>query len=228
MRRFLRTLLHRFYRPLLQRYLQKGRSCRYAGLRLFVPAGVFHPAFFGSTRVMAAFLRKQELQGKSLLEIGCGSGLLSLVAAGQGAEVTALDINPAAVACCRDNAARNGLPLQACQSDLFDKLPARRFDVILSNPPYFEGEPGDAAAAAWYTGEDHRFFRRFFGRLPQYAHPGSRIWLILSESCNLEAIEAIARQHRYALSPAFRRRRLFEDFIVFDAQPLSHEPGLAG
>lgn len=219
MRRFFRILLHRFYRPLLQRYLRKGRSCRYAGLRLFIPAGVFHPAFFGSTRVMATFLQDQELQGRPLLEIGCGSGLLSLIAAGKGAEVTALDINPAAVTCCRDNAARNGLPLQSLQSDLFDELPARRFDVILSNPPYFDGEPESPAAAAWYTGEGHRFFQRFFGRLPEYTHSGSQVWLILSESCDLEAIKAIARQHRHALSPVFRRRRLFEDFVLFEAQP---------
>lgn len=220
MRTAIRLLMHWFYRPFLRRYLLKGRSFRRGGLRLAIPAGVFHPAFFGSTKVMARFLERQELKGRSLLEIGCGSGLLSLVAARRGAEVTALDINAKAVACCRDNAARNSLALLTIKSDLFDSLPARPYDIIISNPPYFEGEPGSAAAAAWYCGEAFGFFRRLFARLPEYSHPGSRVWLILSASCRLESIGTIAGQYHYGLDPVYEEARLFEDFIVFEAKPI--------
>lgn len=219
MRKAIRRLMHRFYRPLLQRYLRKGRSFRYDGLRLFVPAGVFHPAFFGSTKVMARFLEGRNLEGKSVLEIGCGSGLLSLIAARQGAEVTAVDVNPAAVACCRDNALRNKLELAAIESSLFDKAPGRQYDIVFSNPPYFEGEPESSAAAAWYCGESFHFFRQLFAGLPKYTRPESRVWLILSESCNLEAIRAAAEQHRYTLRPVFQASRMFEDFILFEARP---------
>jgi len=229
MRKIIRTLMHWFYRPLLQRYLRKGRSFRYQGLRLSIPAGVFHPGFFGSTKVMARFLQQQNLGGQALLELGCGSGLLSLIAARQGADVTAVDVNPKAVACCRDNAAGNGLPLRACQSDLFGSLPPRPYDAVFSNPPYFEGAPDSAAAAAWYCGESFSFFRRLFERLPEYTHPESRVWLILSESCDLQAIGAVALQHRYALSPIYQAYSLFEGFILFEAKPImaKHEAGQA-
>lgn len=217
----IRLLLHWFYRPMLLGYLQKKRVFRYQGLRLSIPAGVFHPGFFGSTKVMARFLQGQKLDGQRVLEIGCGSGMLSLIAARKGAEAIASDINPMAVASCRENARLNGLAVVAFQSDLFEKAPSLSYDIILTNPPYYEGEPASPAQAAWYCGKNFLFFRRLFEELPEYTHSGSRIWMILSESCNLEAIGAIAGQNRYSLSPVFRASRLFEDFILFEATPVS-------
>jgi release factor glutamine methyltransferase len=84
MHRLLRPLLYYGYKPLLERYLNRNLTWQFRGLQLHIKKGVFHPAFFGSTKVFAAFLASQELAGKSLLEVGCGSGLLSLLAAKQG------------------------------------------------------------------------------------------------------------------------------------------------
>lgn len=54
-----------------------------------------------------------DLRGRRVLEVGCGLGLPSLVAAVSGAEVTATDWSPAAIDLLRDNAARNGVPVNA-------------------------------------------------------------------------------------------------------------------
>jgi ribosomal protein L11 methyltransferase len=65
-----------------------------------------------------------------VLDYGCGSGILAIGAALHGAtEVDALDIDPAAVEATRQNAAANGVTLQAGMADL-----ARgQYDVVLAN-----------------------------------------------------------------------------------------------
>ncbi len=49
------------------------------------------------------------LSGASVLDVGCGSGILSIAAAKLGARVTAIDLDPVCVASAKENAARNGL-----------------------------------------------------------------------------------------------------------------------
>jgi ribosomal protein L11 methyltransferase len=68
----------------------------------------------------------------SVLDYGCGSGILAIAAARLGAAtVAAVDIDPAAVTACTDNAATNGVALQHCCH--VDALPAQRYDIVLAN-----------------------------------------------------------------------------------------------
>jgi predicted nicotinamide N-methyase len=53
-----------------------------------------------------------EVAGLRIVELGCGLGVPSLVAAARGAEVTATDWAADAVELLRENAARNGLELR--------------------------------------------------------------------------------------------------------------------
>jgi ribosomal protein L11 methyltransferase len=74
-----------------------------------------------------------ELERGSLLDLGCGSGVLSIVAAKSGfAPVRALDLDEHAVAATQANAAANGVDVEAAVADvLADELP--RSDVALAN-----------------------------------------------------------------------------------------------
>ena len=63
--------------------------------------------------------------GERILEIGCGSGVVSIHCASNGCSVTAVDINPSAVECTRENAELNGVPMDVRQSDLFENVPER-------------------------------------------------------------------------------------------------------
>jgi ribosomal protein L11 methyltransferase len=69
----------------------------------------------------------------SLLDIGCGSGVLAIAGAKLGcAPVLAVDVEPQAVAATRVNADRNGVAVEARQADaLMDPLPA--VDVVVAN-----------------------------------------------------------------------------------------------
>ncbi|MDP9150330.1 MAG: 50S ribosomal protein L11 methyltransferase [Myxococcota bacterium] len=76
------------------------------------PGRAFGTGLHETTSLVASVLfeRRGELNGASVLDVGCGSGILSFVAAAVGAaSVRAIDIDADAVAVTRENAARNAL-----------------------------------------------------------------------------------------------------------------------
>jgi release factor glutamine methyltransferase len=72
-----------------------------------------------------------------VLDVCTGSGALAIAAALAGARfVTAVDVSARAVLAVRLNARLNGIRIEAIRGSLLDAVPGRRFDVIVSNPPY--------------------------------------------------------------------------------------------
>lgn len=97
-----------------------------------------------------------KLTGKTVLDFGCGSGVLAIAALLLGAErVLACDIDPQALLATRDNAALNGVAdrLECC---LPEAMPAQaHFDLVIANilagplvslAPQLLGYCGDGAA----------------------------------------------------------------------------------
>jgi ribosomal protein L3 glutamine methyltransferase len=77
---------------------------------------------------------------RRVLDLGTGCGCLAILAARAfpGAKVDAVDLSPGALAIARKNVARHrlGRRVRLHRSDLFDRLGAARYDLILTNPPY--------------------------------------------------------------------------------------------
>jgi SAM-dependent methyltransferase len=154
LRRVFRNTVHSLsHKFILDR--RSTRSVRAGGFRLAIYPSVFHPKLFLTSEFFARFLASIDLKGKHVADVGTGSGILALAAARAGATVVALDINPMAVDAAADNARTNGLGdrVTAVRSDLMSALaPGFQFDVIISNPPFFSGEPRDIADRAWVAG----------------------------------------------------------------------------
>src|SRR5688572_16644937 len=128
MKKILKYIVRQTYKPLLVKYLSGTRSYSWKGIVLEVPPQVFHPGFFSSTKLLLRHIRYENLQHRTLLELGAGSGLISIFAAEKGAIVTASDINPIAISFLRKNALINKAELQIIHSDLFEKIPQQGFD----------------------------------------------------------------------------------------------------
>ncbi len=70
------------------------------------------------------------IEGRRVLDYGCGSGILAIAAAMHGARVVdATDIDEAALVATRENARANGVPLHVGAPDVFNG----RYGVVLAN-----------------------------------------------------------------------------------------------
>lgn len=216
-RRLYRRLWLPLYRRWALRHIRRERVFECAGLRLTVPPGVFHPGVFFSTPIFVSFLQNIDFQEKNVLDVGTGSGLLALFAARRGGSVTALDIHPLAVETARRNATANGLSLRTVESDLLDALPSQpAFELVLINPPYYPQTPRTAAEHAFFAGEGLEYFEKLFTQLPSRLRPGARVWMMLSEDCDLSRIQVLAVQGGFSWAIVFQQKKWGERFFVVE------------
>jgi len=117
----------------------------YLDADLIVPAGVFMPGE-AEAKVLPMLSRNADFfEGKTVLEIGAGSGPISIFAAKSGAiKVVSTDISPEAVGAITANAERLGVGhIVEARLVSLDDMGAysvigedEQFDIIISNPPY--------------------------------------------------------------------------------------------
>ena len=78
---------------------------------------------------------------KTVLDLCTGSGAIAItVNKKSGAKVTAVDVSAGAIDLARENAKLNNAEVEFVLSDMFTALGGRKFDVIISNPPYIKSQ----------------------------------------------------------------------------------------
>ena len=212
------NFLNPVLQPLAKLYFNKPRSFHYLGIKGVVLPDVFHPQLTISTKLLMEFIDKLELKGKSLLELGCGTGFISTLAAKKGAKVLASDINPKAIENTMLNVKKNEVNVEVLLSDLFEKTPNQLFDFIIINPPYYPKNPKSIAENAWYCGADFEYFKRLFPQLLTYQNDYSKIYMILSEDCELQIIKDLAAIHRFDFELVLETKRQGEWNYIFRIQ----------
>lgn len=178
--------------PLIFRWLNRDMNFSYEGITITVFRGVFHPKYFYSTKVILNFLDKIELEGKKLLELGAGSGIIAFYAEKKGAVVTASDVSNATIVGLLKNKEVLNSKISIVESDLFANIPTQHFDYVLINPPYFPKTPVNDKEKAWFCGENFEYFERLFSQLKAFMNEQAMVAMVLSEDCNIAYIKKLA------------------------------------
>ena len=156
--------------PLIRRRIRERTPAAYllneawlSGVRFYVDRRVIIPRSHIAELLAAGLETWRPRPLRRILDLCTGSGCLAILAARAFplALVDAADLSSAALAVARRNVAHHNLQrrIRLVQSDLFSKLQGRRYDLILTNPPYvtssalrrlpaeYRHEPGFALAA---------------------------------------------------------------------------------
>lgn len=215
MRSFLKKLTHPFLKKGLQWYYSKPRKYRYDDIEVLVHPDVFPPHLTISTKILLDFMAPMKLGEKRFLELGCGSGIVSLYASKKGAKVTATDINSIALSYLQKAADKNQLSLEVLHSDLFENLQEHHFDCIFINPPYYPRKAKNSKEQAWFCGENFEYFNRLFTQLPPYISDETQVLMILSEDCALDTIKQSAKKNNLELHQIHEKKVFAEVSFIF-------------
>ncbi|MCQ6563638.1 class I SAM-dependent methyltransferase [Paenibacillus mendelii] len=146
-------------------------------LRFATDKGVFSKSGidYGS-RVLVEAL--ELAPGASVLDVGCGYGAIGITAAklNPAGHITMIDINERAVQLAQDNAVLNEVSnVTVLQSDLYEQVKDRTYDVIVTNPPIRAGKS-----------VVHRIFEEGAGLL----RPGGCMWVVIQKKQGAPSAEA--------------------------------------
>jgi release factor glutamine methyltransferase len=165
-------------------------------------------------------------EGDVVLDMGTGCGILGIIAAEKAAQVIAIDINPHAVRCARENAILNHVDdtMFCIQGDLFAAIKNHaKFDLILFNAPYLPSEDVDESSwleSAWSGGPSgRRVIDRFVHDAPKYLKPRGRLLLLQSTLSNVnDTLEKLERENFTVTVVAEKALPFFETIKLVRAE----------
>jgi release factor glutamine methyltransferase len=137
-------------------------------------------------------------RSEQIADVGTGSGCIAVALAKEfpAAQISAVDISPAALEIARANAARHQVEKQVTfrESDLLAALPEEHFDLVVSNPPYVGENEADKVQkqvrdfepkVAVFSGvEGMDIYRRLIPQARAALKPGG--WLVMEMGYSVE------------------------------------------
>jgi release factor glutamine methyltransferase len=165
-------------------------------------------------------------KGAQVLDVGTGCGVLGVLAAEKAAGVLAVDLNPYAIRCARENSALNNVDSKMAfmQADLltaFDE--SARFDLILFNAPYLPATDHEAKTwieRSWAGGvEGRQVIDRFISQVQLHLKTAGRVLLMQSTLANVEETIRKFGEHKLkARVKAERKLPFFETLTLIEAK----------
>lgn len=127
--------------------------------------------------------------GRHVLDVGTGTGVLTLAAARAGARsVSAVDLSWRSTLATWLNCRLRGVPVTVRRGNLFEPVRGRRFDLVVANPPYVPTDalvpPRHRIGRCWDAGPDGRLLvDRICAEVPEVLADGGTLLLLQSAVC---------------------------------------------
>ncbi len=174
-------------------------------IKIGLCAHVMPPTVYSQS--IANCISKINTKNKDVLDMGCGTGFLSIALAKHGArKVYASDINPESIKTTRQNIAKNGVQSKVMPilSDLFSGLRGKKFDLIVSNPPFLPLPENRKTnpAADWRD-----FIDDFIYSAPWFLKKGGEIVFTNSSLANIKKTKQLLKR-KFGDYVVLRRQRI--------------------
>jgi len=185
--------------------------------KFIIYPNVFDPVFQDS-QFLAKKLKFIIPKKSIVLDMGTGSGIQAIFAAEIASKVIAVDINPFAVKCARENIKLNKLDnkITVKKSNLFENIKKEKFDVIIWNPPFYNRKPINILEKA--CGDtDNKTLIKFIDSAKNFLNKNGFVLLVISDSldyvifldvlrknnCQLELIYSMFNKKNYHIVKIF-------------------------
>jgi release factor glutamine methyltransferase len=187
------------------------RRMLYLGLDLRIPEEVFPPGGYGELHPL---VRAEVKPSDRVLDMGTGSGISGILAAGTSSNVLAVDINPKALDAAAANAARNGVAdrISFKRSDIFDSVDGL-FDLIIFDPPFRWFKARDLLELST-ADENYAALTRFMKQLRSHLAAGGRVLLNFGTSGDIDYLNALIEQSGMKKQVLASRDLVLDDFAV--------------
>jgi len=196
------------------------------GVTIILCNNVYEPA--EDTELILEVVQQYNVDGKEILEIGAGTGIISLILAKKGANVTAVDISEDAVKCVELNKEVNNLEIEVLKGHLFNPVPKKQFDMVIFNPPYLPEEEMDYLLEKQYKlaligGEEGcELILEFLDKLPTYLKDDGIALIVASSLSNLERIDKKITEIRMHSEIKRQKRFFFETLYVYELKKINN------
>lgn len=183
------------------------------GVNFLIKKNVFSPEIFNGHQTFTPKLSEFDFSGKSMLEIGCGSGItgLYLLLKSNLKELTMSDINPNAVENSKINAdkLRVSDKVKVFQSDVFDQIPLKKYDIIYWNHPWLPEEEHyeyeDEIDRGLFD-PDYKYLKKYISGLNKYLAVGGRVFLGFGDFGEISILKNIAQESNFKIKELAREK----------------------
>ncbi len=193
-------------------------NINYKNTKIKYTSSVYEPA--EDSFLLAEAALDQIKDSERILEVGCGSGIISAVIKNNtSARITGIDINPYAAACTRDNG------VEAIRGNLLDCVRGK-FDLIIFNPPYLPTDElqrtKDWINIALDGGNDGReIINRFLEDAVPHLLENGRILMLVSSFTGIEEVKSKMKELGYGVKEVSKERISFEQLLVIEATKIT-------
>jgi len=184
----------------------------YLDRNLVVPPNVFAPA--PMSQLLGNCVLREVREADRVLDMGTGSGINAILAASRSKDVVAVDINPEAIVCAKQNAELNSVSdrIQFFVSDLFEKVEGK-FDLIIFDPPFRWFAARDMLERS-ITDEKYAGLTTFFKEVRNYLPDTGRILVFFGSSGDINYLRALIHQTGFRKSELARKELLKDNWTV--------------